>query len=172
VQPIKRRFDPILCRLLARLYTGAVNHQLPSSYLDRIAATKTMREAQPFRELAHRIQTPLFEPGGVFSALSPAQQDRLQQEATKLAEVFQRSSSNVEGRNGYLSFRNHELRGLDHPRKRICLTAVHKFLRTRPDGTTAAERFFGRKPRSMFAAILAAGEMPPAPLSLPRRAVG
>jgi hypothetical protein len=50
--------------------------------------------------------------------------------------------------------------------------AVHNFLLTRPDGTTAAERFFGQKPRSMFAAILDAVEIPPAPLSPPRRAVG
>ena len=59
----------------------------------------------------------------------------------------------VEGRNGYLSLRNHQLRGLDHPRKRSCLTAMHNFFLTRADGTTAAERFFGQKPRSMFAAI-------------------
>ena len=52
----------------------------------------------------------------------------LKQVAAKLAEVFQHSSSNVEGRNGYRSFRNHELRGLDHLRKRACLTAVHNFL--------------------------------------------
>jgi hypothetical protein len=99
-------------------------------------------------------------------------QNRLKHKAATLAEVFQRSSSNVEGRNGYLSLRNHELRGLDIPRKRACLTAVHNFLLTRPDGTTAAERFFGQKPRSMFAAILEAVEIPPAPLSPPRRTVG
>ena len=68
------------------------------------------------------------------------------------------ASSNVEGRNGYLSLRNHQLRGLDHPRKRACLTAIHNFFLTRADGTTAAERFFGQKPRSMFAAILASVE--------------
>jgi hypothetical protein len=105
-------------------------------------------------------------------ALTPVEQNRLKAEAATLAEVFQRSSANVEGRNGYLSLRNHQLRGLDHPRKRACLTAVHNFFLTRPDGTTAAERFFGQKPRSMFAAILAAVELPPAPLSPPRRAVG
>jgi hypothetical protein len=92
--------------------------------------------------------------------LHPGEQERLKQEAGKLADVFQRSSSNVEGRNGYLSLRNHELRGLDNPRKRVCLTAVHNFLLTRSDGTTAAERFFGQKPRSMFAAILASIEIP------------
>src|SRR5439155_18945716 len=82
-------------------------HLIPSYYLERVAATKMMRDGQPLRELAGRIRTPLFEPGGVLSALTLAEQDRLKQEAFKLAEVFQRSSSNVEGRNGYLSFRNH-----------------------------------------------------------------
>ncbi len=64
------------------------------------------------------------------------------------------------------------LRGLDHPSKRACLTTVHNFFLTRPDGTPAAERFVGQKPRSMFVAILGAVEIPPAPLSPPRRAVG
>jgi hypothetical protein len=81
------------------------------------------------------------------SELPPAQQERLKHEAARLAEVFHRSSADVEGRNGYLSFRNDELRGLDNPRKRACLTAVHNFLLKRSDGTTAAERFFGQKPR-------------------------
>ena len=114
---------------------------------------------------------PLFEPDGVFGTLNPVEQNRLKAAAAKLAEVFQRSSSNVEGRNGYLSLRHHQLRGLDHPRKRECLTAMHNFFLTRADGITAAERFFGQKPRSMFAAILASVEIPPAPLSPPRRAV-
>ena len=47
------------------------------------------------------------------------------------------------------------LGGLDRPRKRECLTAIHNFFLTRADGTTAAERFFGQKPRSMFAETVA-----------------
>src|SRR5262245_37451287 len=147
-------------------------HLIPSYYLERVAATKLSHEGQAFRELAERIRTPLFDPGGALSELHPLEQGSLKQRAAKLAEVFQRSSSKVEGRNGYLSLRNHPLRGLDRPRKRACLTAVHNFFLTRSDGTTAAERFFGQKPRSMFAAILASVEIPPAPLSPPRRAVG
>jgi len=147
-------------------------HLIPSYYLERVATTRPRREGTPLRELAERIRTPLFEPGGALSALPPVEQDRLKQKAATLADVFQRSSSNVEGRNGYLSLRNHQLRGLNHSRKRACLTAVHNFFLTRADGTTAAERFFGQKPRSMFAAILASVEIPPAPLSPPRRAVG
>ena len=145
---------------------------IPSYYLERVAATRTVTAGEPLRDLANRLRASLFAPGGVFSALHPAQQECLQQEADKLADVFQRSSSNVEGRNGYLSLRNHQLRGLDHPRKRMCLTAIHNFFLTRSDGTTAAERFFGQKPRSMFATILEAVDIPPAPLSPPRRAVG
>jgi hypothetical protein len=147
-------------------------HLIPSLYLDRVASTRTVTAGEPLRELAERLRTPLFAPGGTLSALPLAAQDRLKQEASKLAEVFQRSSSNVEGRNGYLSLRNHQLRGLDHPRKRACLTAVHNFFLTRPDGTTAAERFFGQKPRSIFAAILGSVDIPPAPLSPPHRAPG
>ena len=137
-----------------------------------MAATRTVTQGAPLRELAERLRAPLFAPDGALGACSPAEQNRLKGEAAKLAEVFQRSSSNVEGRNGYLSLRNHQLRGLDHPRKRACLTAVHNFFLKRPDGTTAAERFFGQQPRSMFVAVLDSVEIPPAPLSPPRRAVG
>jgi hypothetical protein len=147
-------------------------HLLPAFYLDRVASTRTVTAGEPLRVLAERLRTPLFEPGGALRAFSPLQQDQLKAKAAQLAEVFQRSSSNVAGRNGYLSLRNHQLRGLDHPRKRVCLTAIHNFFLTRADGTTAAERFFGQKPRSMFAAMLASVEIPPAPLSPPRRALG
>ncbi len=141
---------------------------IPASYLDRVAQTRSVSDGEALRELAERLRTPLFAPGGALSQMSPEVQDQLQQRAKTLAEVFQRSSANVEGRNGYLSLRNHQLRGLDLPRKRECLTAIHNFFLTRPDGTTAAERFFGQKPRSMFVSILESVELPPAPLSPPR----
>ena len=141
---------------------------IPAYDLDRVAQTRSVSDGEALRELAERLRTPLCEPGGALSQMSPEGQDQLQQRAKTLAEVFQRSSANVEGRNGYLSLRNHQLRGLDLPRKRECLTAMHNFFLTRTDGTTAAERFFGQKPRSMFASILASVELPPAPLSPPR----
>jgi hypothetical protein len=147
-------------------------HLMPSFYLERVARTRTVSAGEPCRELAERLRTALFEPGGALAELREAAQSALQQQAKELAEVFQRSSSNVEGRNGSLSLRNHQLRGLDRPRKRACLTAIHNFFLTRADGTTAAERFFRQKPRSIFAAILASVDLPPAPLSPPRRAEG
>lgn len=143
---------------------------IPSYSLDRVAQTRTISDGEPLRQLAAQLRAPVFEPGGVLSVLSPETQNQLHDEAKRLAAVFQRSSSNVEGRNGYLSLRNHQLRGLDLPRKRECFTTMHNFFLTRPDGTTAAERFFGQKPRPMFAAILASVELAPAPLSPPRKA--
>jgi hypothetical protein len=146
-------------------------HLIPSFYLERVAQSRTVHAGESLRELAERLRTPLFEPGGALAELSEGQQGQLNQQAKELAGVFQRSSSNVEGRNGYLSLRNHQLRGLDRPRKRACLTAIHNFFLTRSDGTTAAERFFAQKPRSMFTAILETVDILPAPLSPPQRAV-
>ena len=84
-------------------------HLIPACYLERVAQTRTVSAGEPLRELAARLRTPLFEPGGAFAELREAQQNQLTQKAKELAEVFQRSSSNVEGRNGYLSLRNHQL---------------------------------------------------------------
>jgi len=145
---------------------------MPSFSLERVARTRTVRAGEPCRELAERLRTALFAPGGVLAKLSEAEQRALQQQAKELAEVCQRSSANVEGRNGSLALWKHQLRGVDRPRKRACLTAMHHFFLTRADGTTAAERFFRQKPRSMFAAIWASVDLPPAPLSPPRRAEG
>src|SRR5713226_1589627 len=102
-------------------------HLMPSCYLERVAQSHPLHAGEPLRELAERLRTPLCEPGGVLAGLSEVQQSQLQQQAKELAEVFQRSSSHVGGRNGYLSLRNHQLRGLDRPRKRACLTAMHNF---------------------------------------------
>ena len=73
--------------------------------MHRVVATRTVAAGEPLRALADRLRTPLFEPGGALAALHPVEQTQLQAEAAKLAEVFQRSSSHVEGRNGGLDHR-------------------------------------------------------------------
>jgi hypothetical protein len=93
-------------------------HLIPSFSLERVAQTRTVSAGEPLRALADRLRTPLLEPSGVCAELSEAEQNQRTHQAKELAEVLQRSSSNVEGRNGYLSWRNHPLRGLDRPRKR------------------------------------------------------
>ena len=72
------------------------------------------------------------------------QKDQRKAQAAKLAEVFQRSSSHVEGRHGSLSLWNHQLRGLDHPRKQVCLTAIHNFSSRVVTGQPPRNGFSGR----------------------------
>jgi hypothetical protein len=67
---------------------------IPSYYLERVAATRTVTAGEPLRALAERLRTPLFEPEGTLGTLHPVEQDQLKAKAKTLAEVFQRSSSN------------------------------------------------------------------------------
>ncbi len=57
---------------------------------------------------------------------------------------FQRTSSAVEGRNGWLSQMHHNGRGLT-PKRLKAQTVLHNYYLTRDDGTTAAERLFQKK---------------------------
>jgi hypothetical protein len=99
---------------------------IPSYYLDRAAQTRSVRDGSPLRDLAEKLRALLFEPDGALSTLSSCAQNYIRDEAKRLAAVLQRSSSNVEGRNGYLSLRSHQLRGLDLPRKRQCFTTIDR----------------------------------------------
>ena len=143
---------------------------IPSFYLDRVAQTRTVRAGEPLRELAEQLRAPLFEPGGALSELSPEAQDQLHDEAKRLAAVFQRSSSNVEGRNGYLSLRNHQLRGLDLPRKlraggpRPAAPARPAAVLFDRDGTLIADVPYNGDPARVFPLSLASNravESPP-----------
>ncbi len=55
---------------------------------------------------------------------------------------YQRTSSAVEGRNGYLSKLHHARRGFSEQSLQV-LTIIHNFDLKRPDRTTAAQRLFG-----------------------------
>jgi hypothetical protein len=78
---------------------------------------------------------------------------------------FQRASSAVEGRNGYLSQMHHAGRGMT-PQRVQALTVIHNFGLTRHDGTTAAQRLFGRERPDLFEWLVnQMGDLP-----LPRKA--
>lgn len=68
----------------------------------------------------------------------------LKTKAEELCRKFQRTSSQVEGRNGYLSMINHNQRSFDENRLKV-LTVVHNFDIYGWDGKTPAERLFGDK---------------------------
>jgi hypothetical protein len=82
-----------------------------------------------------------------------------------MVSKFQRTSSPVEGRNGYLSRIHHGARGLSARRLQV-LTVIHNFALHRADGSTAAERLFTRQFPDLFEYIVEhMGELP-----LPRKA--
>jgi len=80
--------------------------------------------------------------------------------ATEQVKAFQRTSSAVEGRNGYLSGMHHNQRGLPKERYPVW-TMVHNFDCRASDGTTPAARFFSRSFPDLFETVLAEmGELP------------
>ena len=85
--------------------------------------------------------------------------------------AYQRSSSCVEGRNGVISFKHHQLHDMSE-RKRGVMTAIHNFFNLRKDKKTAAERFFENKPADLFQKVLDSISIPARPLSPPRKIFG
>jgi hypothetical protein len=82
--------------------------------------------------------------------------------AAAQAKAFQRASSAVEGRNGYLSGMHHNHRGLPKSRYKVW-TVLHNFDCRASDGTTPAARFFRRGFPDLFETVLAKIEDLPRP---------
>ena len=73
---------------------------------------------------------------------------------------FQRTTSAIEGRNGYLSRLHHNGRGLSEKDLQV-LTVIHNFDLKRADGSTAASRFFGQDFPPLFPWIMSRiGDLP------------
>src|SRR6267143_779415 len=82
--------------------------------------------------------------------------------AAEHAKAFQRASSAVEGRNGYLSQMQHNHRGLPKRRYKVW-TVLHNFDCHASDGTTPASRFFRLELPDLFETILSNVEDFPRP---------
>jgi hypothetical protein len=127
---------------------------LPSYYWEMASAREQIpEERKRTLELAQRLREQAWSKGGVLAALPEAERKEVERVARECAGLFCRSSSCVEGRNGRLSLFHHGQTRLSEQRLKA-LTAVHNFVVRRADGTTAAERFFGRKQRDAFSWLL------------------
>lgn len=126
---------------------------IPGFYL-QIASkkAKTSKERQRIAKLSKELLAKLEMIEG-WCCLTPSIREQLKAIAKDCANIFQRSSSCVEGRNGYLSLRHHSSHQLKK-RKLGALTVIHNYFIQRPDETTAAERFFDSKPRNLFEYLL------------------
>jgi hypothetical protein len=94
-----------------------------------------------------------FEVHPMTQQLAPDVLEGWQAWATEHARAFQRASSAVEGRNGYLSQMHHNHRGLPKHRYKVW-TVLHNFDCRASDGTTPASRFFRRDFPDLFETVL------------------
>jgi hypothetical protein len=126
---------------------------LVSGYYFLMASTKgsTAERRGELRALGKRLLNHARD--GPLCVLPDEQRRGLEQAAEQCATLFQRSSSCVEGRNGQLALCHHSLHRLSEKRLRA-LTVLHNFFIRRPDGTTAAERFFETKSGDLFEWLL------------------
>jgi hypothetical protein len=140
---------------------------LAGLYWQREAARgRDAAQRQQRRALAKRLLEAAWSAAGALGQLAEAQRQEVARAASAAVALFVRASSCVEGRNGRLSLYHHGQGPLREGRLRA-LTAVHNFVVERADGTTAAERFFGSKPRPLFEWLLE--RMPELPRPAQRR---
>jgi hypothetical protein len=135
---------------------------VPAAYLERAAAKARPADARPpLRALAARLRAVPEAAALVGDALAAV--------VAECADLFQRASSCVEGRNGQLALRHHSLHHIT-PTRLEALTVIHNYVLQRPDGTTAAERFFGARPKNLLAHLLDNLSMPARPAANRRHA--
>jgi hypothetical protein len=126
---------------------------------------RTPADRQDKQRLGQRLE----QEGWSSEALLPLAEEQRREivrVAREVVGLFQRSSSCVEGRNGRLSLFQHGHTRLSEG-KLQALTAVHNYVVRREDGTTAAERFFGKQQRDVMSWLLQ--EMPDLPRPAAKR---
>lgn len=122
---------------------------LPALYwYQQTTRTKTPTLKAAYHLAAQQAQAALMR-HPITTALGKDQFDQWQLWAREMVTKFQRTSSAVEGRNGYLSQIHHNRRGLSPQRLQV-MTVLHNFHLQRSDGTTAAQRLFGQPVPDLF----------------------
>jgi hypothetical protein len=144
------RVVPALVATIA-FFHGLVHKILiPALYLRRVARAAS---GAPVRAALGQVAQNLLNnlraapPGWV--QLPAATQASVWALAQDCADLFQRASSCVEGRNGQLALRHHHLHQISTQRLGA-LTVIHNYVLRRVDGSTAAQRFFGAPAKDLF----------------------
>lgn len=125
---------------------------------------QTQKTRQPQLKQHYQLATQQaqarFLADGFTQTLPDSKQQHWVDWATWMCAKFQRTSSAVEGRNGYLSGLHHANRGFTEETLKV-LTIIHNFDLKRDDGTTAAQRLFGKPFPDLFeSVVLNMGELP------------
>jgi hypothetical protein len=138
-------------------------HLIPGIYLHLVSnKVENAKQRHAFQNQSHKLLAPLRTKNGPFRDLAPEELILIEAVALECAQLFQRSSSCVEGRNGQLALFHHRLHRISD-RKMAALTTVHNYFVRRRNGTTAAERFFDAQPRDLFEWVLDHVDLPGRP---------
>ena len=105
-----------------------------------MARTRCARRKAKMRQALEAVQG-AFDHHALTQRLPPQVLEEWQAWATQRVQAFQRASSAVEGRNGYLSQLHHNQRGLPKQRYKVW-TVLHNFDCRAADGTTPASSVF------------------------------
>lgn len=127
---------------------------IPGYYLDMAAEKeKDIERKGIIKGKSDELMSLVSQRDSPFSSFSPERITVLQKIAEECAQIFQRSSSCVEGRNAQLSLRHHGIHRLSDKHLQA-QTVIHNFYVKRNNGSTAAVRFFEAKHRDVFDSLL------------------
>ncbi len=141
--------------VLTPMWTSWVEEVLlPLMYWQQqVSRTRCPRRKAKLLQALEAVQD-AFETHPITQQLAPDVLAGWKAWAAEHAKAFQRASSAVEGRNGYLSQMQHNHRGLPKRRSKVW-TVLHNFDCRASDGTTPASRFFRREFPDLFETVLA-----------------
>jgi hypothetical protein len=146
------------------------DYLIPGFYLRQVARKEKDAERKSrILEMSQELLSILTQQDGPFSEYTENDIKILEKAAEECAQIFQRSSSCVEGRNAQLSLRHHGIHKLSD-RSLKAQTIVHNYYRRNRDGTTPAERFFEAKHIDLFEWLLEKMDYPARPQHRPRKA--
>jgi hypothetical protein len=139
--------------LTPRWTTWVEAHLLPLMYWEQqVSRTRCPRRKAKLVEALEAIQA-AFEAHPLTAQLPPEVLGGWKAWAAEHAKTFQRASSAVEGRNGYLAQMHHNHRGLPKRRYKVW-SALYNFDCRASDGSTPASRFFRREFPDLFETVL------------------
>ncbi len=149
--------------LASEVEQAVYDNLIPAIYLHLVSGkVDNAAQRHQLRGKSEELLSPLLARDGPFAGLDNEELALIEKVAIECAQLFQRSSSCVEGRNGLLSLFHHSLHRLSN-RKLSALTTVHNYFVKRSDGTTAAERFFCSPPKDLFEWLLERVDIPGRP---------
>jgi hypothetical protein len=135
---------------------------LPMAYWAHQVPRTRCRRRKAKRQEAWEAVRAAFEQHAITQQLAPQVLAAWHAWATDRVHGFQRASSAVEGRNGFLSQLHHNQRGLPKQRYKVW-TVLYNFDCRAVDGTTPASRFFRRTFPDLFETVCSHIEVLPRP---------